>query len=1770
MEQLIDWGISGNEERIFISVAYGCNYNCKYCYLNEMDATRVVESFSKQQILEELEKKQIFISGEQGSIISLGCFTECWDDAFKETTIELIKYFLKQRNYVQVSTKKAISTYDLAELEKEILFDKQLNIFVSIPTISHQKEYEPIADEISERVKVLGCNKSGKINTCIYIKPLLPGVTLQDRELYKDLAKRYRCPVVVGDMLQVKYQEKSFLVQIGNQKMKEISNEEAEELRHYLHEHTVVYPHSTDIIKKERKKRSLKALKIAVQTMGAEVDIYIPQEMQSCDMGDNLVPIQNIISQDFEKITVHFHETLWIDNLVMIEFFLILYEIKKSGKRIFFDFLVDSSEIEQIRFKQYFKEYGFLDAAKLLSEEALDTFFMPTSDDTVNRFEMEQGNFHSSECFQPFIFLDSQESIPDFVNEIAGNLTKLLSAEMSEYEIENIRFGTVALLQETLGNVYEHAYDKGENGVCGVMIRFIHNPKDETKNGNCRRYLSLKESETKPFRKAKFDKNAHRNVAAAVYNPYRNEGGMNVLEKYMQIFVVDLGKGLLKSMDITDASMERNIINEIFEKGRRSNKMPRNTYLGGLGMIYRLLGEKENYISVKGNYNWASIFCGKRNDTSSTLQYVHRDGYHADQTLKGLAVIGYIDSQSENETTSFLCADEKIAAVYNKQYSTAGELKTDDVNFLDLRFSIPNLKNVEWKMINICFAGKNIEKGLIANSIAAAISASVSGKTLIIVDIPEREMRKYELAFYGMSEKIHRVILITMNLFVAVFEPAGTGLLEFQAVKTQRYINNMNLNNPAESLAALLHLVRFHDSRKFWSLVSDLQRNSQVNAFINGKVGWPEKEHNELEGYLDFSQTCFDDSVKHLLAYQLLRIPAGNRHRFFRSMDRFADDICDNVNGKLAAMQSTDGNDRITINIGSVFVTGISSKKSKLDFSHVDKEYYFFVRESKLVSKQLPTAKALLMWPEKKLTDKLFSKNDDLKFERLSKTPFIAKGGTTYFAEKHYDNIAVSNCNSIYVHPIALYGLLEQERYWTNKLIKTAHFTMGGHHDIIYLNPVALFHRNIMEGGKNDTFIEQNSYDFLLWQMYSALGKSSTKDFLEAVKSDIKKEYQAVTFGKLKERACEITTAPGVFVYFTDYETLEIMESMRKIFSGEVQKRIIPIAPISSNREATAFLLSPILLDNIQEKIEEIKKRYNNEAAVTIFCATVASPRLQRELKHILYRLGATSVKCICLVDRQRFPLGPKAKDSYVSFCKLDLPQLGMEGNCGLCTGLERLQQTKDKLIDGPLASRCHEIRKIWGELKSFDNYCEKGISARTVNWPQPICNLIEHTSSQYGWDRTIQIRTDVGLALFAIENTAITMSIDFLKTCLDEAKLQKEVKVLLICLHLLLFENEIAESDRYEMIRDLYDYLKEETNYNEYTALTCLLIMAQESKIKKKLYKEVFRKAEHILFSNSDYMITVIELSLQNGDKNDFIPFCGYLKNQLNIYSSLYGIMLYTYNNLETKHGTILMKMKSAMDSTPQEDYISAQADVDFLSSAYQMIPASCFPNPADIDTDKENIIGILAEIRSLLQKGMNGRLKDSADRDLLTQNINSFFQQAKKMNDALYMDTSSPNILQLEKKLKELTNSVNSRNIQCHVNHIIYTGPDKYYFCFTEDLRRELVYLMEDLRYADSESPMKGDDGESYTGIVEVSFEEEHMIYRFKNHVKTGFSIHNVQLQKKLKRFRPTIVSLCHVLNKEKPEDVFAYHYCAETNLYTAEIKIEYLNVKKGQSNV
>ena len=201
---------ANDNKRVFINSSLGCVGQCSYCYLPTIGYNNksIKKSISAKKIIELLEHNNLDINNN--TLISLGCFSECWDENNKSDTIDIIKYFLKKGNQIQLSTKCKILKKELAEILPLIKYPGQLIIFVSSATISKHNIYEKNTTSISERFKTFKISKSTNIPVVLYIKPVLQNITINDIDLYKKYIEKYDIKdVVVGSIFSNKKSEET-------------------------------------------------------------------------------------------------------------------------------------------------------------------------------------------------------------------------------------------------------------------------------------------------------------------------------------------------------------------------------------------------------------------------------------------------------------------------------------------------------------------------------------------------------------------------------------------------------------------------------------------------------------------------------------------------------------------------------------------------------------------------------------------------------------------------------------------------------------------------------------------------------------------------------------------------------------------------------------------------------------------------------------------------------------------------------------------------------------------------------------------------------------------------------------------------------------------------------------------------------------------------------------------------------------------------------------------------------------------------------------------------------------------------------------------------------------------------------------------------------------------------------------------------------------------------------------------------------------------------
>lgn len=243
-----------DNKRIFINTSLGCLGQCEYCYLPKVgygNKKDVDKKKNASEIIKMIEESDIKLDSD--TLITIGCYSECWDQYNKDETIKIVKFFLKRGNQVQLSTKMKILESELEELLPLIMYYGQLVIYVSSATISQQEKIEKNTTKITERFSNFEVLKKLNIPSVLYMKPVLEGITIKDLELYKKYINELDIKdVVVGSMFTTEEQEEEVHF-LKSKKLFYKENSDEDKIILELEKITNVYRRSSEVMKKYKK-----------------------------------------------------------------------------------------------------------------------------------------------------------------------------------------------------------------------------------------------------------------------------------------------------------------------------------------------------------------------------------------------------------------------------------------------------------------------------------------------------------------------------------------------------------------------------------------------------------------------------------------------------------------------------------------------------------------------------------------------------------------------------------------------------------------------------------------------------------------------------------------------------------------------------------------------------------------------------------------------------------------------------------------------------------------------------------------------------------------------------------------------------------------------------------------------------------------------------------------------------------------------------------------------------------------------------------------------------------------------------------------------------------------------------------------------------------------------------------------------------------------------------------------------------------------------------
>lgn len=237
--------IYGTSERIFVNTAIGCNACCKYCYMPKLGHKKKEKTISGEMAVQQVLNMTCFSPGKNGTVLSLGCYSECLDLQNMKETETVVQGLLPLGNRIQLATKQIVTEHFLEIIKRYQMYDEQMHIYISMPTISLIEQLESGTALANQRITNIENCIRHNIPVVLYIKPFLENITESDLEKYIKIVRKYRIPAVVGGYLYTEPNGK--LADVGNGRLYE-GNLEFGRIKfiNELRKHTQVYEHSTE------------------------------------------------------------------------------------------------------------------------------------------------------------------------------------------------------------------------------------------------------------------------------------------------------------------------------------------------------------------------------------------------------------------------------------------------------------------------------------------------------------------------------------------------------------------------------------------------------------------------------------------------------------------------------------------------------------------------------------------------------------------------------------------------------------------------------------------------------------------------------------------------------------------------------------------------------------------------------------------------------------------------------------------------------------------------------------------------------------------------------------------------------------------------------------------------------------------------------------------------------------------------------------------------------------------------------------------------------------------------------------------------------------------------------------------------------------------------------------------------------------------------------------------------------------------------------------
>ncbi|QDG40082.1 hypothetical protein FJN14_17105 [Alteromonas mediterranea] len=875
---------------------------------------------------------------------------------------------------------------------------------------------------------------------------------------------------------------------------------------------------------------------------------------------------------------------------------------------------------------------------------------------------------------------------------------------------------------------------------------------------------------------------------------------------FLEVYIADTGRGLSQT---TNDTLNSAMI-KTFKKGY-SRKSERVTELTGLQLINGLISKSNDYVRVHNSGEfWGAMLPIEKGNT----EYINSEK-KSFPYLRGttwtfrIAIHDSLKSASELWGSLGEKNNEKARLAYKNNSCNFSEPRSVSFNGAVLYYFSNHAP--------ILILNSNLGKSRIVALMREAVSAygkyyNRESNSLFIVNINPESIQYLEPAISNTS-----------NLFSSMeaFKPKNIilistvyGFVLFILNKRDKYVrnrmvekHNSKLPFDVETLSETLKKV---DSLIFWSYALGQEDPSkwiekpeiESNYFTFGEVDWGECKVN---GYLDFHKAATSHQIRTVLVNALKKYIQLSENKNFTGVD-----------GHIQSLLPIDIDKQKQSDVqylASIAVTG----RSNLEELNAVPKLYFFSHPDGFAD-----VDSLFYWPDE-LKNKARYINQG--WQQIGNTGKIARQGWKSIELPRFERGFSTYAET----PSQTYEALQSNH---RELIKLGHWHYGNKHDLLPINIYKAFDSELDQitirvGSKLALYVFDN--------LSSIFRLKTKKDFTDegwAIYRQIKDNPKNYSYRKFEAKKTVnshllIPNHPTMVHIVNKFIAFLRNESISSLLIKRLH--FIPTSAWSSANIAPELLELRLKFEKLNE-IEPISLVFLDDAQITGKSAD--------EVLSFFDSLNIHKQRMI-LVDRTcSLTSGFTSATGDISFLRYDVPTLGTETQCIVCSTLKYLHVISESSVSSLIKHRIDKWSKLWAAKNELTDWIDEGLSAVPVK--------LINNEKKFSFNKEINeyekihITNSIGLLSWAIELQSITGRDDLILNMVNEesskyeSELTKEVKIKLICAQLLLFPNRTSSSVKVKLLSILCEILFEVENshISSYTVLAGITIIAQENEI--------------------------------------------------------------------------------------------------------------------------------------------------------------------------------------------------------------------------------------------------------------------------------------------------------------------------------------------------